>query len=67
MTVVIIVIVATWMVFSAFLVTTACMNSSRISRMEVPARQRSALVTKSRPARLATQINQKTAPIRAEI
>ena len=66
MTVVIIVIVATWMVFSAFLVTTACMNSSRISRMEVPARQRSALA-KPRLARPVTQINQKTAPIRAEI
>jgi len=63
MTVVIIVIVATWMVFSAFLVTAACMNSSRISRMEEPARQRSALA-RSRLARPATQINQKTAPIR---
>ncbi len=55
MAVLIIGIVVAWMLFSAFLVTMACMSSSRISRIEEPMKRTRALA-KSRRMRTLPQV-----------
>ena len=64
MTVIIIAVVVAWVLFSALLVTAACMSSSRISRMEEPLRE--SRRKRVRPRKAMPQVQPSTVPAAAE-
>jgi len=64
MTVIIISIVVAWVLFSALLVTTVCMSSSRISRMEEPLRE--SRRRRARPRKAMPQVQPSTISAAAE-
>ena len=65
MAVIILGIVVAWVVFSAFLVTVICINSSRLSQIEEPFKARSAR-SRSQARRTSAQINPTSIPASAD-
>jgi hypothetical protein len=57
-------VVAAWVLFSALLVTTACMSSSRISHMEEPLKESRRRRVRQRKA--VPQVQSSTIPATAE-